>query len=461
MLGLAASIINPVEFYGFANNEAQLRQIAEDVLDLAAAKGADGAQVSLGESFGLNVDVRAGFPEQIDFSQQVSLDIVVYIGKRTGAASCSSLVRKDIEQSIERSIVIARQMHEDDCNGLPEVELLNLDNHMDLDVCHPWRPNVEEAVRIAAETAQASWETDKRINRTKSDGAGVSTSESRIVLANSLGFMAARDISSHMVSCGVIADLDHGMETAHWYDSKIAAPDLQDHLKIGAIAARRAVARAGRRKVSTCKVPVVFETGSAHSLIRTLCSAISGGSVYRKLSYLVDKVGEPVAADHLTVHENPFAQRRFGSTCYDAEGVRTTTRDVIKDGVLTTYLLDSYTARKLKLQSTGHAGGTHNLEVRCREATLEELLGQMERGLFVTDLVGKGGNIVTGDYSAGASGFWIEQGKIAYPVEEATIAGTLPQLLAGIVAGADDARTLGGLSCGSLLVEQLAVGGAT
>ena len=448
-----------MEFYGFIYKQEQLQQIAQDALRLAAAKGADAAQVMMGESFDLNVDVRNAQPEQIDFSQQISLSITVFVGKRTGAASCNSLASKDIERCVERSIVIARQMYDDDCNGLPEEEWLSSGAGSDLDVYHPWRLPIDEAVRIATETAQASWEVDGRVNRAKSDGAGVNTGESCTVLANSLGFAAVRNFSSHTIGCGVIAELEHGMETAGWHDSKISAKDLQSHVEIGRIAAQRAIARAGRRSVATCQVPVLYETGASHSLIRTLCSAASGNSVYRKLSYLAGQVEKQVAADQLTVHENPQALRGFGSSHYDAEGVVTVARDLIKDGVLTTYLMDSYAARKLKLRSTGHAGGTHNLEVRCREAQLDELLGQMERGLFVTDLVGRGGNIVTGDYSAGASGFWIEQGKIAYPVADATIAGTLPQIYAGIVAVANDQLTLGGLRCGSLLVEQLSVSG--
>lgn len=444
---------------GFVHGEDDLRQLAADALAEAKRQGADGVEVEFGESFGLDVGVRDGRPESIESSQQLSAGVEVHLGQKVGSASCNSFAPADIATTIERSLVIARQMNEDDCNGLPDPALLATEPAPDLDQYHPWRPAVGEALRLAGEMAEASWAVDGRISRDKSEGASVSAHEARSVLANSLGFMASSTRSLVSMSCAVLAELEEGMESEGWHDSKRAVGDLEDHHAIARRAAKRAVARAGVRPIKSARLPVLFETGVAHRFMGALMGGIGGNAVYRKLTYLGDLLGKQVCADHVTISEDPFVPRGERSTHHDAEGVRTAAKDLVRAGVLQSFLLGSYSARKLKAASTGNSGGTHNLNIEYRAMEFAALLQEMGRGLLVTATMGGGANFVTGDYSAGASGFWVEDGAIAHPVKDATIAGDLREIYAGIVAGGTDRHTFGGTNCGSVLVAEMAVGG--
>lgn len=448
-----------MEACSFARSEDELMQVAADALALAKEKGADAAAVSLGEDFLLDACVRAGSPERVSFSHGIDFAVKVFLGQKAASSSCNSLSRPDVETAVARAVAIAREMQDDDCEGLPAAAELADPPGPELDVHDPWRPSVDEMVRLATEMAEESCGYDGRVSKEKSEGAGVDTSESRDVIANSLGFMHAQTSSSHGYSCSVVADIDGAMESAGWGISRTHASDLSDHLEVARTAAKRAVDRAGLRPVRTAAMPVLFEAGVSHALVRSLLATLYGGRVFRGLSCFADAVGKQVAAPHLQVRELPLKKRGRRSGICDSEGVAATEKDIVKDGVLQTHLLDCYSARKLKSRSTGNKGGVSNVEVGCRKMTLEGLLGEMGSGLFVTGLMGGGANPVTGDYSAGAYGFMVEGGEIAHPVKDATIAGALQDMLKGIVAGGDDVLLRGGMECGSILVGSMSVAG--
>lgn len=433
--------------------------MAVDLVDKAIAEGADAAEIQANESFGLSVAVRAGKRETCEFGQECAIGVKVHVGKRTGSASCGSFDQADISQVIARALVIARSSEDDEFAGLPEPDTLAELGGEDLSLHHPWRPEIGEAVRIATECEQAAFAADGRVSRAKSEGAEVSSSESRSALANSHGFASVNTTSSHSVSCGAVAEVQDGMEAGGWYSVERDAARLEAHTDVGRIAAERAVARDGARPAHTARVAVIIETGAAHSLVGSLLGALSGGNLYRRLSYLRDAAGTTVCAGHLSVREDPFVPAGKRSCRCDAEGVAVVPRAIVSAGVLQGYLLSSYSARKLGMRTTGNAGGAHNTYVEGRTVPLRQLFEDMGTGFFVTALMGQGANLVTGDYSCGASGFWVENGSIAYPVREATLAGTLPEMLASIAALGDDVRDFGGMHCGSLLLGEMAMGG--
>ena len=422
-----------MDIYGFTHSEDDLRSVAEDVLARAKKQGADSASVDVDESFSLDVTVRDGKTDNVCFSHGIGLSVSVYVGDRAGHSSGNSLAPADLDRAVSHALAIARMMGDDDCEGLPDRGDLAALPGPDLDDYGPWRPSVDDMVAMATEMSDAALAVDGRISREKSDGSGVRTGETRGVLANTLGFCHAGTTSRHSVSAGVIADLDGAMETSHWGDSRVHHTDLEGHLDVAAKAARRAVARASPKPAPTAKVPVVYEAGASHSLVRGLLSTLSGDRVYRKLSCHADKVGEMVGAGHLGVMERPFLKRGTRSSVCDDDGVATSDKDIVSEGRLTTHLLGTYSARKLGRRPTGNGGGVTNVKVAYETNTLEGLLKEMGTGLFVTGLMGGGANPVTGDYSAGAQGFWVEGGEIAHPVRDATIAGNLQDMLKGVV----------------------------
>lgn len=446
--------------FEFASSEQQLLDVAARAVAAAQGRGAQEAAASVTEKIGLGVDVRRARPEAIHFNQQIEFSIQVLLDNQLGSASCNSLAADDIELATARSIAIARQMQPDEFEGLPEARQICTEADWEaLELYHPWRPEIGELVRLSTEMNEASWEVDARVSREKSEGAGVSTVETRLAKAASNGFAQTATGSKHTYACGVIAELADGMETAFWSDTKRAAGDLDDHLEIATKAASRAVARDGARPLAGGSFPVILESGVSHSLVRTFLQGISGEKVWRRLTCFKDQLDKQIWSEHVFLRELPLQPRGLASSPFDAEGVRTAAKDIVANGVLATYLLDCYSARRLKLASTGNAGGVTNLAVEYRTLGLDELLAEMGTGLLVTGLMGGGGNLVTGDYSAGASGFWVEGGKIAHPVRDATIAGTIQEVLANVVAGGDDYRDLGGKRCGSLLIANMAVAG--
>ncbi len=453
---------------GFAHSREQFRQLAEDALALARTLGASEAGVEVSEGVGLSVSVRKGEVENVERNRDKSLGITVYVGKRRGNASTSDFSRAALEQTVRAAHDIARFTAEDPAAGLPEVEDLAFGAaaERDLDLYHPWPIVAEQAVEIAQRCEAAAIETDRRI--TNSDGAGVSAQQSHFFMANSRGFRGGYASSRHSVSVAPIASMPgkngEDMQRDAWYTSMRTPDDLAAPEAVGRYAAERALSRLGARKVRTAEVPVLFESTVAAGLIGALVQATSGGALYRKSTFLLDSLGQEVLAPHLDLHEDPHVSRGKGSAPFDDEGVVTRARDVVKGGVLQGYFLSSYSARKLGMRTTGHAGGSQNLRLSSRLTQpgddLDAMLRKLGRGLFVIELMGQGVNPVTGDYSRGAAGFWIENGRIAHPVHEVTIAGNLKDMFKRIVAVGADAYTSGAKTTGSILVERMKLAGS-
>ena len=453
---------------GFAHTRDQFQQLAEDALALAKSLGASEAGVEVSEGVGLSVSVRKGEVENVERNRDKSLGVTVYVGQRRGNASTSDFSRTALEQTVRAAHDIARFTAEDPAAGLPEVEDLAFGAvaERDLDLFHPWAIVAEQAVEIAQRCEAAALEVDRRI--TNSDGAGVSAQQSHFFMANSRGFRGGYPSSRHSVSVAPIASLPgkrgDDMQRDAWYSSMRSPDDLAAPEAVGRYAAERALSRLAARKVATTEVPVLFESTVASGLLGSLVGAVSGGALYRKSSFLLDSLGKEVMAPHLDVREDPHVLRGKGSAPFDDEGVVTRARDVVKAGVLQGYFLSSYSARKLGMRSTGHAGGSQNLTLSSRLTQpgddLDAMLKKLHRGLFVIELMGQGVNQVTGDYSRGAAGFWVENGRIAFPVHEITIAGNLRDMLKGIVAVGADTYTAGSRTLGSVLVERMKLAGS-
>jgi len=442
--------------HGFAHSPEALRAIAQAVLDHAAAKGATACEVDVSEGFGQTVSVRRQDVETIEYNRDKGLGVSVYLGQRRGHASSSDFSPAALKSSVEAALSIARFTAEDDCAGLPEASLLAT-RDMDLDLFHPWDISVESAIELARRCEQAAFDVSPLVKN--SEGASVSAQTSHFVSANSLGFMGGFATSRHYVSCSVIAGEGDEMQRDDWYATRRNAAEFPDAARIGDYAARRALARLGSRKLKTRKCPVIFEAPLAAGLIGSFVHAISGGSLYRKTSFLVDSLGRQVFPDFVQISERPHIRGGFASTPFDDDGVATHDREVVTDGVLQGYFLSTYSARKLGMRTTGNAGGSHNLLVQPGKRDLKGLLSEMGTGLLVTELLGQGVNYVTGDYSRGAAGYWVERGEIAYPVEEITIAGNLREMLRGIVAIGNDVEVRGSKQVGSILVGHMTVAG--
>ncbi|MFT3955130.1 MAG: metalloprotease PmbA [Piscinibacter sp.] len=453
---------------GFAHTRDQFQQLAEDALAVAKSLGASEAGVEVSEGVGLSVSVRKGEVENVERNRDKSLGVTVYVGKRRGNASTSDFSRSALEQTVRAAHDIARFTAEDPAAGLPEVEDLAFGAlaERDLDLFHPWSIVAEQAVEIAQRCEAAALEVDRRI--TNSDGAGVSAQQSHFFMANSRGFRGGYPSSRHSLSVAPIASLPgkrgDDMQRDAWYSSMRSPDDLAAPEAVGRYAAERALSRLAARKVATAEVPVLFESTVASGLLGALVGAVSGGALYRKSTFLLDSLGKPVMAPHLDVREDPHVLRGKGSAAFDDEGVVTRARDVVQGGVLQGYFLSSYSARKLGMRSTGHAGGSQNLTLSSRLTQpgddLDAMIRKLHRGLFVIELMGQGVNQVTGDYSRGAAGFWVENGRIAYPVHEITIAGNLRDMLKGIVAVGADTYTAGSRTLGSVLVERMKLAGS-
>ena len=444
------------EVASFSFSFATLQQLAEDVLRHARDKGATACEVDVSEGFGQSVGVRCDEVETIEFNRDKGIGISIYAGQRKGYASTSDFSPPALRETVEAALAIARFTAEDDCAGLADAALLARDCP-DLDLYHPWALTVEDAIATARRCEQAAFDASPLVSN--SEGASVSTQEAQFVSANSLGFMGGYPTSRHYISCSVIAGEQDAMQRDDWYTTRRCAAELDDPVLVGRTAAERAVARLGGRKVRTGEYPVLFDASLAGGLLGSLVHAASGGALYRKSSFLIDHLGKRVMPDFVHIAERPHIPRGLGSASFDSDGVATHDRDVVVDGILQGYFLSAYTARKLGMQTTGNAGGSHNLIIRPGELDLAGLLARMGRGLLVTELLGHGINYVTGDYSRGAAGFWVENGRIAYPVEEITIAGNLKDMLAGIVAVGNDVLVRGSKQTGSILVGRMTVAG--
>jgi PmbA protein len=435
---------------------ATLQQLAEDVLKHANAKGATACEVDVSEGFGQSVTVRCDEVETIEFNRDKGIGITIYSGQRKGYASTSDFSAQALRETVEAALDIARFTAEDDCAGLAEAALMARDCP-DLDLYHPWALTVEDAIETARLCEQAAFDASPLVSN--SEGASISTQQAHFVSANSLGFMGGYPTSRHYISCSVIAGEQDAMQRDDWYTTHRNASRLDAPGQVGRIAAERAVARLGGRKVKTGEFPVIFEAPLAGGLLGSLVHAASGGALYRKSSFLLDQLGKRIMPEFIQIAERPHIPCGLGSASFDSDGVATRDREVVTDGVLQGYFLSTYTARKLGMQTTANAGGSHNLIIQPGEYDLAGLIARMGRGLLVTELLGQGINYVTGDYSRGAAGYWIENGKIAYPVEEITIAGNLKKMLAGIVAVGNDVQVRGTKQTGSIMIDRMTVAG--
>ncbi|MBI4755453.1 MAG: metalloprotease PmbA [Betaproteobacteria bacterium] len=441
----------------FSFTPERLRQIARDILDHARASGATACETDVSEGFGQSVTVRRGEVETIEYNRDKGVGVTVYLGQQRGHASTSDFSPAALRATVEAALSIARFTAADPAAGLAEPELLAREVP-DLDLYHPWALAVEEAIELAQRCEAAAFAVSPKI--TNSEGASVATHQAHFVAANSLGFIGGYPSSRHHVSCSVIAAEGEEMQRDDWYEVRRDAGSLPPAEGVGETAGRRALARLGSRQIPTCEVPVLFEAPLAAGLLGNFVHAASGGSLYRKASFLVDALGKPLFAPQVRISERPHLPGALGSAPFDDDGVATHDREVVRDGVLEGYFLGTYSARKLGMKSTGNAGGSHNLIIQPGEHDLEGLIRLMGRGLLVTEVLGHGVNYVTGDYSRGAAGFWVEGGEIRHPVHEITIAGNLRDMFRGIVAVGRDVVVRGSKHTGSVLLERMTVAGA-
>jgi len=448
-------------YRGFAHSREEFQDLVERTLALAHAQGASDAVAEVSEGAGLSVSARLGKLENVERNRDKSLGVSLYLGQRRGHASTSDFSERALRDTVRAAYDIARFTAEDPCAGLPDEDDLLLELAPDLDLFHPWAIDAKEATALALRCEAAALSTDRRISN--SEGAAVSAQQSHFFACNTRGFRGGYASSRHSISVAPIAGRGSGMQRDAWYSSERSADDLASPEAIGRYAAERALSRLKARKVATAEVPVLFESTLAAGLLGALVQATSGGALYRRASFLVDSLGQPILASHIDVEEDPAIPRGKGSSAFDDEGVRTRARSVVQGGVLQGYFLSSYSARKLGMKTTGHAGGSHNLVMKSRATapgdSLAVMLKRLHRGLFVTELMGQGVNYVTGDYSRGASGYWVENGEIAFPVEEVTIAGHLPQMFKDIVAIGADTYTTGTKTVGSVLLQRMKVAG--
>jgi PmbA protein len=443
----------------FSISDDRLAEMAVDALAHARSLGASDASCEVTESTGLSVTVRKKKVETIERTRDKGLSVTVYIGQRRGNASTSDLSGTAIRQAVEAAFNIARFTAEDSAAGLPDADTLQREPR-DLDLFHPWQLDTEEAIAIAQRCERAAFEVSPQI--VNSEGANVYTSSGHFMLANTRDFVGGYPYSRHSISVSPIARDASGMQRDDWYSSSRRQQDLAAPEAVGAYAARRALARLAARKLKTRQCPVLFEAPLGCGLLGNFVQAASGGALYRKASFLVDALGKEVFAKHVSLHEDPYIPLGPGSSPFDEEGVRGLKRDVVENGVLQGYFLSTYSARKLGMKATGNAGGSYNLRILSADngSDFEGLLRRMGTGLLVTELIGQGVNYVSGDYSRGASGFWVEEGEIRYPVEEITVAGNLRDMFRNIGAVGTDEVVRGSKVAGSMLIEGMIVGGA-
>ena len=434
-----------------------MSDVARRAIEIAQQRGATGSEVEVSAAVGESVTVRRGEVETVEYNRDKGLGITVYFGKRRGNASTSDLSPDAVERTVEAACAIARHTAEDEAAGLPDRERLYKGVPPDLDLFHPWGLSVEEAIEIARRAESTALGVDKRI--TNSEGATVSTYDTDFVLANSFGFLDGFPNSKASVGVGVVAEDKSGMQRDYWYSTHRNPAKLDTAEAVGREAGERAVRRLGGRKLATLEAPVIFEANIAGSLIAHFVAAASGSSLYRESSFLLDRLGTPVFSPAVTIREEPHLPGELASSYYDAEGVATARRTVVDGGVLKGWFLSTYSSRKLGLETTGNAGGNHNLILVPGEDDLEALMARMGRGFLVTELMGQGVNPVTGDYSRGAAGFWVEGGKIRFPVEEVTIAGNLLDMYKGIAAVGRDVLVRGSKHTGSVLIERMTIAG--
>ena len=439
-----------------AEQISRLKQVVEDLLHEARHQGADAAEAGVSAQTGLSVTVRLGETETIEHTSDNGLGITVYFAHRKGSANTTDLRPDAIRESVAAACRIAKHTSEDPAAGLADAHRMARDVP-DLDLYHPWDLDADEAAGIARDCEDAARAVDPRISN--SEGATLYTQRSSFIYGNSHGFVGGYPTTRHSLSCAVIAQQGDEMQRDYWYDSSRLPAELAEPAAIGRRAAERTLARLDGRQLGTRECPVLFRADVAPSLLRSLFGAIRGHAVYRKSTFLLDQVGEQIFPDWVRISEDPLLPRGQASAPFDNEGVATGFRDLVADGVLQGYLLDSYSARKLGLQSTASAGGVRNAGIASSGQSFDELLREMDHGVVVTELMGQGTNPVTGDYSRGAAGFWVENGEMQYPVDEITVAGNLKDMFRQLLAVGSDNDIPGSIDTGSWLIERMTVGG--
>ena len=435
-------------------HEIDLPHLAGQVLDTARKAGADSAELMISASRGYSLNVRQQAVESLEFQQDRELSLTVYVGLRKGVASTGDLTEAGLRDAVTAAVDIARATGEDPCHGLAEAALMAT-HFPDLDLDHPWDIAPADAVLLAQEAERAALAVDARIRQ--SEGAGFSSHRSHSLYANSHGFLGARTGTSHGYNCAVVAADGDDMQRDDWYTYHRRADQLESPESVGREAGRRAVRRLGARRIRTQAAPVLFVPELARGIIGSFIGAISGGALYRRASFLLDAMDQPVFPAGVSVHQRPYLPCAAASSAFDGEGVATRDRTLIDDGVLRGWVLGSYSARRLGLTTTGNAGGLFNLLLEAPREPFDHLLKRMGRGLLVTELMGSGVNGVTGDYSRGAAGFWVENGEIAHPVDELTIAGNLRDLYKNFIGFGDDIRPYASLQTGSVLVSEMMI----
>jgi len=436
---------------------ADLLALVELALEEARVLGASQAEAAVSMDVGLSVSVRLGEVETVEYQRDRGMGVTVYFGTRKGSASTADLSPAMLRETVAKACSIARFTAEDPCAGLADADTLATEIP-DLDLAHPWDVTPERACEMALECEAAAMAVDARI--TNSEGAGVSTHRGVRAYGNSLGFLAAYPGTVHSLSCAVLGSSGEEMERDYWYSTARDWRALESAVSVGRASGERAVRRLGARQLGTMKVPVLFAPDVARGLVGHFVGAVRGGSQYRRASFLLDAAGQQVFPDWFSISERPHLPRALASAPFDHEGVATRDRELVTAGVLLGYVLGTYSARKLGLRTTGNAGGTHNLLVHGRGRDFAGMLALMDRGLLVTELMGQGVNGVTGDYSRGAAGFWVENGVIVHPVHEVTVAGNLRDIFRQIAEVGADVDARGGIRTGSILVEQMTVAGA-
>lgn len=439
-------------------DQEMLSDIIQQALEIAKKNGASTAEMSIGTGNGLTVTTRLGEVEKVEHERDKALAITVFIGNKKGCANSTDFSADAIRKTVQSACDIAKFTNEDQCNGLAAAELMTT-NTPDLDLYHPWQPSAEEAIQLAIDCESTAMAADKRINN--SDGTSVSSYAGNHFYGNTHGFIDGWYWSSHSIDCNVIAGNGGNMQRDSWYSKACKKEELEDIHDIAREAAKRTVQRLDSRKLSTRRCPVIFEAPVASGLLGNFIGAISGGSLYRKASFLLDKLGQQVFAEHIHIYERPHLRRALGSVPFDGEGMATKDRDLIVDGVLKDYVLSSYSARKLGLQVNANSGGVHNLTIGSSKPALDlpGLIEQMQTGLLITDMIGVGVNQITGDYSRGAAGFWVENGEIQYPVEEITVADNLAEMYKKILHIGSDIDRRGNILTGSILIQDMTVAG--
>lgn len=433
-----------------------MKAIVQSLLDEAIRQGAGGAEAGLSQETGLSVTARMGDVETIEHHRDQGLGVTVYFGRRKGSASTTHLSPEAIRDTVAAACSIARYTNADDYAGLPERELLATE-FPDLQLNHPWAIDAEAAIALAIECEDAARGYDPEISN--SEGASVNTHQGIHVLGNTLGFLHGSMTTRHSLSCSVLAERGGKMQRDYWYSVARNPLDLESAIHVGQKAAQRTLRRLGARSLSTRQCPVLYAAEVASGLLGSFIGAISGGVLYRKSSFLLNALDTQIFPEFIHIHEQPYLIGALGSAAYDSEGVATRPHDIVSSGIVRSYVLNTYSARKLGMKSTGNAGGVHNLIIDPGSLDFQGMLKLLDTGLFVTELMGQGVNMVTGDYSRGAAGFWVEDGKIQYPVEEITIAGNLKDMYRNIVAVGNDVDLRGNVRTGSILIERMSIAG--